>query len=224
MRSVAFLFDNDGVLIDSSELHWRSWQMLMEDEPLLHMDKKAFEEGFGMRNDLILQRIAPHASIETRAQWAEKKEEIFRTIAKGEITLLSGMEAFLNQVVAAQIPHIIASSTPLANLELFISSTVLGKYFEEYLSAETVAQGKPAPDIFIAAAHHLGYEPERCIVFEDAPAGIAAGKAAGCFVVALATTHTQPQLAHYDLIYPSAQELNLQEILDAFEQWYRKLR
>ena len=218
MRSVAFLFDNDGVLIDSSELHWRSWQMLMADEPLLNMDKKAFEGGFGMRNDLILQRLFPNVAVETRTQWAEKKEQLFRDIAQGAINLLPGMEAFLNQVVAAQIPRIIASSTPMANLELFISTTVLGKYFEDYLSAETVDHGKPAPDIFIAAAHHLGFEPEACIVFEDAPAGLQAGKAAGCFVVALATTHTQTQLTNYDLIYPSAHELNLQEILDAFEQ------
>ena len=224
MRSVAFLFDNDGVLIDSSELHWRSWEMLMENEPLLKMDKKGFEGGFGMRNDLILQRLFPNIAAETRAQWAEKKEKLFRTIAAGVITLLPGMEAFLAQVVAAKIPHIIASSTPLANLELFISSTVLGKYFEDYLSAETVMHGKPAPDIFIAAAHHLGFEPERCIVFEDAPAGIQAGKAAGCFVVALATTHTQAQLANCDLIYPSAHELNLHEILDAFNQWTQKTK
>ncbi len=224
MRSVAFLFDNDGVLIDSSALHWRSWQMLMEDEPLFNMDKKGFEAGFGMRNDLILQRLFPHVALETRTQWAEKKEQLFRSIAKGAITLLPGMEGFLTQVIAAQIPHIIASSTPLANLELFISSTVLGKYFEDYLSAETVAHGKPAPDIFVAAAHHLGFKPEECVVFEDAPAGIQAGKAAGCFVVALATTHNPAQLTGYDLIYPSAHELDLQEILDAFDQWTKKAR
>lgn len=219
MRSVAFLFDNDGVLIDSSELHWRSWQMLMEDDPHITMDKQSFETSFGMRNDLILQRVAPQASPEAHTQWAEKKEKHFRTLAESEITLIPGIEAFLSQVVLAKIPHIIASSTPVANLELFLSSTVLGEYFDAYFSADQVAHGKPAPDIFIAAAHHLGFEPNQCVVFEDAPAGIQAGKAAGCFVVALATTHTQEQLSDYDLIYPSAHELNLQEILIAFDQW-----
>ena len=220
MKPVAFLFDNDGVLIDSSELHWRSWQMLMQDEPSLNMDKNAFEGSFGMRNDLILQRLAPHVSAEKRTVWAEKKERLFREIAKGTITLLPGMEAFLVQVVEAQIPHIIASSTPIANLELFIQTTVLGKYFDKYLSAEQVAHGKPAPDIFIAAAHHLGFDPKECVVFEDAPAGIEAGRAAGCFVVALETTHSKEQLAHYDLIYPSAHALDLQEILEAFNTSY----
>jgi HAD superfamily hydrolase (TIGR01509 family) len=216
VKSVAFLFDNDGVLIDSSALHWRSWQMLMAQVPDFKMDKQGFESSFGMRNDLILQRLLPDASPQTRKQWGEQKEELFRQIAKDTITLLPGMEPFLAKVVAAHIPHIIASSTPLANLEMYINSTVLGKYFEHYLSAEQVAHGKPAPDIFIAAAHHLGFDPKQCIVFEDAPAGIQAGKAAGCFVVALATTHRAEQLSDYDLIYPSAHELNLSQILNAF--------
>ncbi|MFC2049143.1 HAD family hydrolase [Chlamydiota bacterium] len=219
MKPVAFLFDNDGVLIDSSALHWRSWQMLMEEEPRLKMDQKAFEGSFGMRNDLILQRLFPDVSEETRLLWAEKKEQLFRQIAKGAITLLPGMELFLAQVVEARIPHIIASSTPMANLKLFIQTTVLGNYFEDYLSAEQVAHGKPAPDIFIAAAEHLGFDPRDCVVFEDAVSGIEAGKAAGCFVVALETTHSKEQLTQADLIYSSAHALDLQEILDAFTEW-----
>jgi HAD superfamily hydrolase (TIGR01509 family) len=217
--SVAFLFDNDGVLIDSSELHWKSWQLMMRQVPDIKMDKETFVKGFGKRNDLILKDLVPHVPAEIRKEWADRKEELFRTCARGNISLLPGIESFLKQVVAAKIPHIIASSTPVANLELFLHSTVLGKYFEHYLSAEEVAHGKPAPDIFIAAAHKLGFAPQNCVVFEDAPAGIEAGKGAGCFVVALETTHTETQLSNFDLIYPSAQELDLQEILNAFTLW-----
>jgi len=216
---VAFLFDNDGVLTDTSEFHWRAWEMLMEREPALKIDKNAFQATFGMRNDLILQKVAPHVSKETHIEWTHQKEHIFREIARGEVTLLPGMEHFLKQVAEAKIPHIIASSTPTANLELLVSSTALGKYFTEYLSAENVAHGKPAPDIFIAAANHLGFKPDSCVVFEDAPAGLQAAKAAGCFAVALATTHHPNQLSLYDLIYPSARELDLQEILNAFNLW-----
>jgi len=218
VKPVAFLFDNDGVLIDSSAFHWRSWQILMGEDPDFKMDREGFETSFGMRNDLIIQRLMPGISPLKQQRWGEKKEEIFRRIAKNTITLLPGMEAFLDKVVAAQIPHIIASSTPLANLEMYIADTLLGKYFEHYLSAEQVAHGKPAPDIFIAAAHHLGFDPRECVVFEDAPAGIQAGKTAGCFVVALATTHAAEVLTNYDLIYPSPHELNLSQILGAFEK------
>jgi beta-phosphoglucomutase len=219
VKRVAFLFDNDGVLIDSSEFHWLSWQLLMLEVPEFKMDKQAFIKGFGKRNDLILKEVAPHASLETHREWAKRKEELFRECAKGNIQLLPGMEDFLKKVIFLKIPHIIASSTPLENLEMYLSSTVLGNYFDLYLSGEEMEHGKPAPDIFIAAAHRLKFEPQDCVVFEDAPAGIEAGRAAGCFVVALTTTHSKEQLSHYNLIYPSARALDLQEILAAFTLW-----
>lgn len=216
---VAFLFDNDGVLIDSSALHWESWQKLMVEESDLKMDHTYFIHSFGKRNDLILKNLVPTASHEQRKKWAERKERLFRECARGNVTLIPGMETFLKATVEANIPRIIASSTPIENLEMFIHETVLKNYFENYLSAEQVAEGKPAPDIFIAAAHKLGFEPSECIVFEDAPAGIAAGKAAGSFVVALETTHKRTELTDFDLVYEGPHTLDLQEILDTFKVW-----
>ncbi len=194
----------------------------MQQEPRFQMDKSDFDGSFGMRNDLILQRLIPHIPEETRHRLAEQKEKLFRELARGNISLLPGMEAFLQKVVAAKIPHIIASSAPVANLELFLSSTVLGKYFDHYLSAEEVAHGKPYPDVFIAAAERLGFTPNQCVVFEDAPSGIQAANAAGTFIVALETTHTRQSLSGYDLVYPSAYDLNLDEILHLFDIWQKE--
>lgn len=216
---VAFLFDNDGVLIDSSELHWQSWLHLMSEQPDLKMTRQQFVESFGKRNDLILKELVPHVSKEKRREWAERKEAIFREQAQDKIQLLPGMESFLKTIVNAKIPRIIASSTPRENLDMFISSTVLGNFFQEYLSAEQVPHGKPAPDIFIAAASKIGFDPSDCIVLEDSPAGIEAGKNAGAFVVALETTHKKELLSDYDLIYPTPADLDLQEILNAFTVW-----
>lgn len=220
---LAFLFDNDGVLIDSSELHWQAWQLLMKEDPNLSMTHEQFENGFGKRNDLILKEVAPQASAEQHRIWAERKEELFRKIAKGNVSLLNGMESFLKAVAARNIPRIIASSTPPANLEMYLQSTVLGTYFDHFISGEQVPNGKPAPDVFIEAANRLSALPRNCIVFEDAPAGIDAGKSAGCFVVALGTTHDQDELFGYDLYYPSADLLDLDMILKAYINW-RKFR
>lgn len=220
--NVALLFDNDGVLIDSSALHWDSWVLLMQEEPSFKIAHDQFIHAFGKRNDLILKELYPTISSIKRQEWALRKEELFRKIARGKISLLKGMELFLQTVLEAGIPHIIASSTPTENLKMYIESTILGTYFEHYLSAETVAHGKPAPDIFIAAAHHLGFDPSDCIVIEDAPAGIESGKRAGCFVVALETTHKKENLTDYDLIYPTPERLDLQEILEAFTFWKKR--
>ncbi len=223
MDNVAFLFDNDGVLIDSSESHWQSWQLLMQEEPDFFINKEMFIKSFGKRNDLILKEIAPHVSREIRKGWAKRKEELFRECARGNISLLPGIEDFLKEIQTAQIPHIIASSTPPENLQMFLSSTVLGNYFTLWISAEEVAHGKPAPDVFIAAANRLGFDPNQCIVLEDAPAGLRAAKEAGCFVVALETTHNKEELSPYDLIYPSGEDLDLQEILYLFNVWKSNL-
>lgn len=216
---VAFLFDNDGVLIDSFQIHWESWMMLMQKEPELNISYDQFLHSFGKRNDLILKEFFPSLDEKTRMALAEKKENFFRSCAKEKIELLPGMEKFLQEVVREKIPHIIASSTPVKNLQMFLSSTVLGKYFDHYVSGEEVATGKPAPDVFIAAANRLGFDPKDCIVFEDAPVGIEAGKAAGSFVVALETTHDRSKLYSYDMVYPSPVELNCKEILEAFARW-----
>lgn len=208
-----FLFDNDGVLIDSSELHWQSWQLLMEkDKSAPKMSHKQFFKGFGKRNDLILKDIAPDATKEQRDEWAEEKEVLFRDCARGNIQLIQGIEPFLKEVNAAKIPHIIASSTPLANLELFITTTILGKYFDKYVSAEQVAHGKPYPDIFLKAADELGLLPQECIVFEDAPSGIEAAKRAGCRVVAFGTTHSKNELKDYDVFYETPSGLTLKTL------------
>lgn len=222
MKPVAFLFDNDGVLIDSSALHWQSWQLLMQECPELKMEQEDFIKGFGKRNELILKDIVPQLSDDHRQKIADRKENLFRNCAEGNISLIPGMENFLKQVAAANIPRIIASSTPIANLEMFLKTTILGKYFGDYISAEQVAHGKPAPDVFIAAAHKLGFEPENCIVFEDSQAGIDAGRAAGCFVVALETTEPRSKLSNYHIIYPSPYELNLTEVLNAVKKWKTK--
>lgn len=222
MRPFGFLFDNDGVLIDSSHFHWQAWQLLMQEDPTLQMDRKYFIHTFGKRNDLILKELVPDASDEMRKKWAKRKEELLRQLVRGKILLLPGMENFLKEVKGAHISRIIASSTPLENLELYIATTVLGTYFEQYLSAEQLAHGKPFPDIFLAAAGALGLPPHDCIVFEDAPAGIQAGKAAGCFVVALATTHSKEQLSGYDMLFESPKELHLASILQAFNEWRKQ--
>lgn len=213
-----FLFDNDGVLIDTTELHGLSWQKLMEEDPKLEMTREQFRFGFGKTNALIMAETMPNSTDEQRLYWSMRKEELFRQLARHEVEIIHGMEDFLQKVQKANIPHIIASSTPLKNLEMYIEATHLGKYFEHYVSGEEVAHGKPAPDIFIEAAHRLGLEPQECVVFEDAPAGLLAARAAGCFVVAMETSHTQEELPTYDLIYPSPRELNLDEILSEKEK------
>lgn len=213
-----FLFDLDGVLIDSAEFHWEAWLELGKEDKRIQFTRDAFLASLGKRNDLIIKENAPEVSPSEWPAIAKKKEEIFRRLTKDKITLLKGMEPFLKELKEKKVPHIIASSTPKVNLEFFIKITVLGRYFDLYVSADEVKEGKPAPDIFVEAAHRLGYDPKKCIVVEDAPAGIRAGKKAGCFVVGLATTHPEKDLHEADLVYKDATFLKLDTVIAAFEK------
>ncbi len=149
-----------------------------------------------------------------------KKEELFRRAARENLKLLPGMEDFLKELKKANVPRIICSSTPIENLKMFLESSVLGNYFDQFVSSEEVAKGKPAPDVFLEGARRIGLSPEKCIVVEDAPVGIVGGKKAGCFVVALATTHTKERLeeTRCDVIFSSPKELHLREIEEIFSK------
>ncbi|MBS0623712.1 MAG: HAD family phosphatase [Verrucomicrobia bacterium] len=212
-NNIGFLFDFDGVLADSHDLHWASWQLLQKEDPSFCMTQDQFFSGFGKRNELILKELAPVQSQAQHKKWAYRKEELFRQLAENQLGLLPGMAQFLTQVMQAGIPHIIASSTPVANLEMFLQKTDVGLYFTDFVSAEQVEHGKPAPDIFLAAAQKIEIPPKYCVVFEDAQVGIEAGKAAGCFVVALATTYPTDSLSGYDMIFPHPTALDLDSIL-----------
>lgn len=217
-QTLGFLFDNDGVLIDSQEFHWRAWQELMQKKNNFFLDEKTFLATFGKRNDLILRPIFSQASDKEIDDIAKEKEAIFRSLIKGNIKLLPGMENFLEQLKEKKVPRIIASSTPIANLKLFLSDTILGKYFDHFVSAEEVAHGKPYPDVFLEGAKRINLKPEKCIVIEDAPVGIEAGKRAGCFVIALETTHSKESLTKADLIYKGPSDLNFEKIIAEIER------
>jgi beta-phosphoglucomutase-like phosphatase (HAD superfamily) len=95
----------------------------------------------------------------------------------------------------AGIPCAVASSTPRENLDAVMAMTGLGPCFQAMISGSDVTRGKPDPEVFLRAAAALGVPPGNCVVIEDAHVGIDAGLAAGCRVLAVATTHPLESLA-----------------------------
>ncbi len=112
------------------------------------------------------------------------------------------------------MPQAIASSAPPANIELTLRVLDLESAFVAVVSSEEVRRGKPAPDIVLRAAERLGMAATRTVVLEDAPAGIAAGKAAGARVIAIAATFPTERLTEADLVVQS-----FEEVLWPEERW-----
>jgi beta-phosphoglucomutase family hydrolase len=186
----AVLFDWDGVVIDSSPQHERSWELLAAAESL-PLPEGHFKRGFGKKNETIIPDILGWARGPAEIQrLARLKEETYRRlVAESGVNILPGARELLAALRAENIPCAVASSTPRENLDAIFAATGLDACFDAVVCGDDVENGKPAPDIFLLASKKLGVAPGDCVVIEDAHAGIEAALRAGMPVLAVATTH-----------------------------------
>ncbi len=199
-RTVA-VFDWDGVVIDSSTAHERSWQAIAREENLpLPVDH--FKRGFGKRNEVIIPEILGWSKEPDEIRrLSEKKEAAYRDIARsGHIRLLPGVRELTESLAQKGIPCVIGTSTHKANLALAFELFNLGHLFQGAVASEDVKRGKPDPEVFLKACALFGGDPSRSFVFEDSFSGLQAGLAGGFITIALATTHPrealEPHQAH----------------------------
>ncbi|MDD5350317.1 MAG: HAD-IA family hydrolase [Chthoniobacteraceae bacterium] len=204
------LFDWDGVIIDSSRHHEKSWELLAKEEGL-PLPPDAFRLGFGRKNQIIIPEIYHWSNDPVEIErLGRRKEELYRELmAADALEPLPGVRAWLETLRDAGIPRAVGSSTPRANLDAAMGRLGLGGLFDAIVSAEDVTLGKPNPEVFLKAAARIGCRPERCVVFEDALAGIAAARAGGMRVIGIATTHPVAELGEADLAVRGMAELDL---------------
>lgn len=209
----AVLWDMDGTLIDSRAHHWRAWDATMRAEgaPVTYMQ---FAETFGQRNDTILRGwLGGDVAAATIARIGDAKESHYRDLVAHEgITLLPGVDAWLNRLHADGWQQAIASAAPRANVAVIVEALGLGHLFGAITAAEDVTRGKPDPQVFLLAAERLGIPPERCIVVEDAPAGLEGARRAGMRCIGVRTTHEHVQA---DIVVDRLDQLPD----DAFIRW-----
>ena len=177
-REYAVLWDVDGVIIDSGEQHRQSWQMLARENGLNYSDER-FWASFGRRNaDVIPYLFGVTPPEDELARLADRKEEIYRQLLAIEAQPLPGAKDLMAALHRAGYHQALGSSAPTANINLVVKLLGIGLFLDGSVSGEEVARGKPAPDIYLAAAERAGVVPTRCLVIEDAVAGIEAAHAA----------------------------------------------
>lgn len=216
-NELGILFDWDGVIIDSSRQHEESWERLAAEEGK-SLPSGHFVEGFGKKNEYIIPHLlgwtAPSALAEIR-RLSLRKEALYREIVveKG-LSALPGVHEFLARLRAAGIPSCVGSSTHRQNIDTILAVMGFTGLFDDIVTAEDVSHGKPHPAVFLQAAARINRPPARCIVFEDAFAGIEAARAGGITVVGVATTHAADVLApRVDRVVHRLDELTVADLV-----------
>jgi beta-phosphoglucomutase family hydrolase len=176
----AVLWDMDGTLIDSEEYHWTAWHDTMANEGVT-ITREQFLSSFGQRNDSILPRWLGTAATPQRIEEiANAKEELYRgLIRKYGIAPLPGVERWVHRLHENGWQQAIASAAPRANVEAILEALSARDVFQGIVSAEDVHRGKPDPEVYLVAASRVGVSPQRCIVVEDAAAGVEGARRAG---------------------------------------------
>jgi beta-phosphoglucomutase len=141
--------------------------------------------------------------------FARKKEEIFRDLAGQGAELFPGVLDLLHSARMAGWRMAVASSTPAENIELLTRTLGVAELFEAAVSDKDVSRGKPDPDCFLAAANRLGVAPRRCVVIEDAVAGVQAAGNAGMKCIAVTNTHPAERLREADLVVASLETVTV---------------
>ncbi len=179
------IFDMDGTLVDS-EGTWETAQVAMFAEMGVTYDDEVRQQIIGLRLDDGLQHVIDAYALDTTAQALSKKlVKRMLTLIPQQVEAKPGAQELVTHVAQMDTPHCVASSSPEAIIEAAIQAQNWQAFLPRYYSAESVSNGKPAPDVYLYAADNIDAAPEQCLALEDSPNGARAAVAAGmtCYVV-----------------------------------------
>lgn len=195
MDQFAFVFDMDGVIVDTNPYHKISLREFAAKYGYSLSEEELIKKIYGRTNkEWIPNLFGRTLSADEVSRYGEEKEKMFRDLYEKDIVEVKGLTAFLEEAKRLNIKMAIGTSAPRSNVDFVLKYTRIGKYFSAILDESHVTRGKPNPEIYINCAAALKLPPSQCIVFEDSLSGVAAARAAGSPVVGVATTHTEEEL------------------------------
>ena len=199
----AVIFDMDGTLIDSTPAVVRAWNTWASEYGLAPMDMRTHH---GVPSASVVRAVMPEHLHEAAIQRITDLE-----IADlHDVVVLPGAVEALASLASAKNAIATSCTVPLANARIAASQLVPPSVL---VTADDVVHGKPHPDPFLEAARRLGVDPRRCLVVEDAPKGLEAAQAAGCFTLAVVTT-TPREALDADAIVPDLSEVRFEVAQD----------
>ena len=186
MKIKGIIFDFNGTLLFDSDKHEKAWRIFMKEFCGKEISDEEFEKNIhGVVNKKALEYLYKRTlSNEEVLSLEQEKEKIYRKLVledTANFRLVPGAAELLDYICKENIPHTIATASEIINLEFYIKSFSLEKWFdiEKIIYNDNTLPGKPDPAIYLKAAKTIGVKPEDCLVFEDSKAGLTAAHNAG---------------------------------------------
>lgn len=209
------IWDLDGVILDSADLHWLSWRELAHETHIVFTEDD-FRRTFGKRNSDIIPRYWHFIDSDEIQTLADRKESLYREMLTTRARALPGAIELVQAAHAAGWKQALGSSAPMENIQLVLDLLDLRSLLDAFVSGEDEPEGKPAPDIFWAAARSIDISPVNCVVIEDAVAGVVAARAAGMRCIAVTNGQYNRELSIADLVVAHLTEVSLERVGDLF--------
>jgi HAD superfamily hydrolase (TIGR01509 family) len=181
-RISAVMFDMDGVLIDTHHAIVALWEEIARGQgrPLTQEDIRRYVLGRSPEHTVSALFSEPGGA---------SQESILEQVRQAEPRLafreIAGTKQLVERLASAKVPLALVTSGSRTRVQRVLASMGLGPSFNACVTWEDIQNGKPAPDCYLLGAKRLGVPPDRCLVVEDAPSGIAAGAAAGAICLGL---------------------------------------
>lgn len=219
MEYKAVIFDFNGTMLADTLFQLRAWNTVLAahgDQPLTELRYRQELCGRSSRETVfaVWGRELPKQQVQ---QLCDEKKRRYQQLClqdSDNFRLVDGLEEFLDRLKASGTPFTIATSSSPYSVDFYFENLELGRWFERerILCQDRIVRGKPAPDIYVAAAKELSIAPADCLVFEDANNGIRAANRAGIGSVIVIDPEQcfqpEPDL-RYDAVYPNFRELPL---------------
>lgn len=192
-----FIFDMDGVVIDSNPFHKIAWEKFLSGQGI-SFDDHLFDNVLSGRTGPTSLRMifGDDLSQEKLDLYLEEVDSNYQTILREseDVRPIAGVHAFLDKITGNGLRLALATSAPELNIELGLQKLKLENTFEHIVGKVDVSHGKPHPEVYLRSLELLGMAAENCIVFEDSKAGIQSARSAGIQVVGIASGHGKEEL------------------------------
>jgi HAD superfamily hydrolase (TIGR01509 family) len=211
----AVLWDMDGVLADTSQFHFQSWEFVLSEEGI-PFDRRQFHLIYGLKSsDFINHLVGKPLEPGRIKRIADQKEHAYRQLIRGSIQPLPGVLDWLRRFKSWGWRQAVASSAQLENIDALVDELNIRDYFDALVGPGDLP-GKPDPAVFLKAARALNVPIDRCIVIEDSIPGVEAACRAGMHTIAVANTNPPEALTRADLVVVSLDQLSLDQVESLF--------